>query len=104
MSFDVGPIKQPLIQKSQQMLNDGGGGNLGYMQRGKKKKEEETSEENLLDKDEVDILQLNSDEDSEFVEEQGDFSPSKWLGNIVDKIAEKVVKKPDNPFHSTNSF
>jgi len=38
MSFDLGPVKRPMIQESQNMQNNGGGGNLGYLKIPTKKK------------------------------------------------------------------
>lgn len=101
MSFDIGPIKQPMIQSSQRMQNDGGGGNLGYMSQGRKKKDEEEKEKELLSADESDVLQLNIDDEiSDFKEDEDNFSASKWIGSIAEKIAGKIHKKPSNPFQN----
>lgn len=100
MSFDLSPIKQPLIQSSQRMQNDGGGGNLGYMNQGRKKKNEKEDEKNsLLNQDDADVIQLSVEDDLSFeIETDINFSPKKWFGEVVDKISDKIVKKPSNPF------
>lgn len=102
MSFNLGPINQPMIQSAQAMQNNGGGGNLGYMHQGKKKKDEENGEnENLLpkitDEDTPDILQLEFDDGTKKNNNSEEKQPN-WLNGVVDKIAHKLVKKNSNPF------
>ena len=53
MSFDLGPIKRPMIQESQNMQNNGGGGNLGYMAQG----DGEESEEELYEEENTHLLE-----------------------------------------------
>ncbi len=100
MSFDVRPVRQPMIQNSQSMKNDGGGGNLGYMRQGKKKKDEEENNNNielLNSNDSLDSIQLCFEEDNE---EQKNES-SNFLNDIVKKIANTFNKKTNNPFQNT---
>ena len=100
MSYDVNPIRQPLIQNSQRMQNDGGGGNLGYMQQGGKNKDkEEEQQQSLLEKDEQDILQLDSNSDDfKEDEEEGTVDAKKWFISVVDKFKSKSAPKSQNPF------
>ncbi len=59
MSFGInGPDNLPAIQKSHH-TNDGGAGNLGYFQRDGNKKQQQNK------KDEHDIFELSSKEESE---------------------------------------
>ncbi len=105
MSFDVGPIKQPLIQSSQRMQNDGGGGNLGYMQQGGKQKDkEEEKQQSLLEQDEEDILQLElNSADFEENKDETTIDAKKWFNSVVNKIASKVVPKNQNPFKNMHA-
>lgn len=107
MSFNLQPIRQPLIQGSQSMKNDGSSaGNLGYMQQGKKKKDEDSKDNeintNYLEKDEPDILQLEFDDGTKkkTVEKSEKKEPKKsWINNIIDKFSDKTPKS-NNPFEN----
>lgn len=103
MSFDVSPIKQPMILSSQRMQNDGGGGNLGYMNQGRKKKEKEKdTNEMFSEKEDTDVIQLNIDDNTkDFNENEETFSASKWFENVAGKIASKLNKKSNNPFQKS---
>lgn len=107
MSFDLGPVKRPMIQESQNMQNNGGGGCLGYMSQGGNKEENKDNKEN-----ETNFLPKNNDVDTVDIEikdseyEQNSeheirikFNPKKLIENITNKIVNKLKPVPSNPFH-----
>lgn len=104
MSFDLGPIKRPMIQESQSMQNNGGGGNLGYMSKDdEESSEEQKREENthLLEKtDDVDVIDI-SVRDSEYESEDDthvDFNPKAFINKIADKLFHTKKQTKSNPF------
>jgi len=98
MSFDLGPVKRPMIQESQNMQNNGGGGNLGYMAQGDEEETENTNEEentHLLDKnDDVDVVDINIKEEEEDFDEilKIDFNLKEWFVKIIGKLINKNKK------------
>ena len=104
MSFDLGPIKRPMIQESQNMQNNGGGGNLGYMSRdGEESSEEQKKEENthLLERtDDVDVIDI-SVKDSEYESDDdtgSDFNPKELLNKLAGKLFHTKKQTKSNPF------
>jgi hypothetical protein len=104
MSFDLGPIKRPIIQESQNMQNNGGGGNLGYMSQGENEEEaEKNKDENthlLESNDDVDVVDF-SVKDSEFESDDEttfNFKPSDLINKITGKIFKNKKPTKSNPF------
>lgn len=106
MIFDYYYVKMQAAPKTQAVQNNGGG-NSAYSEQEhrKKEREEEQFKDDLfkLKDDEVaDLLHFNLDECSVNLDEGKEkFSVSKWLGNVAQKIVNKIIKKPDNPFQNT---
>lgn len=106
MTFDYYYVKLQTAPKTQAVQNNGGG-NSGYsgQERRKKEREEEQFKEDLFklnDDEAADLLHFNLDECSVNLDEEKEkFSASKWLGNVAEKIADKIIKKPNNPFQNT---
>ena len=99
MTFDYYYVKMQATPKTQAVQNNGGG-NSGYsgQERRKKEREEEQFKDDLFklkDDEAADLLHFNLDDGKE------KFSASKWLGNVAEKIADKIIKKPNNPFQNT---
>lgn len=104
MSFDLGPIKRPMIQESQNMQNNGGGGNLGYMSHGEGEEESENKKDentHLLEKnDDVDVVDFTV-KDSEFEAEEEtnfNFKPTEFINKIAGKIFKSKKPLKSNPF------
>lgn len=107
MTFDYYYVKMQATPKTQAVQNNGGGGNSGYsgQERRKKEREEEQFKDDLFklkDEESADLLHFNLDECSVNLDEEKEkFSASKWLGNVAEKLANKIVKKSNNPFQNT---
>ena len=96
MSFDLGPIKRPMIQESQNMQNNGGGGNLGYMAQG----DGEESEEELYEEENLHLLEQSDDVDVVDIEIQDnaeDFDDDININlnpkGLLNKITNKLFNK-----------
>jgi hypothetical protein len=107
MSFEAGPIKQPLIQNSQRMQNNGGGGNLGYMNRGKggKKNSKEDEEKKLLEEQIEDSLQLKEGAEDFKEDDSPDIDFKQLFAGIKNKFSKvfssQIKKETNNPFSNT---
>lgn len=82
MGFEINNFHKPIIKETQ-TVKDGGAGNTGYFEQEEKKKEKSIFKEDNADafvKDEYDI------------EEDIDFSISKWIAQIILAIKDWIKK------------
>lgn len=95
MSLDLNmniSSSKPVIRETQSMQNDGGGGNLGYMAQGEneEKKQQQYADVSIFKKTEPDTFSF--EKDAEAIETEEDFSISKMIKDLINKIL-KIFKK-----------